>query len=282
MQRDALLTRQISKQEEKKLEEVEQAAKRDRERAKEEKEHQAEYLRARDDLAKTHLEQWAKDKKELDLLKVEELRLQRARTRALARTREAEQCNLGMAAMLEQKNDLYAHLKKRVEEKKKAESLAQAIQSPVVEGEDEAESTVEVMMETRDEEMDMTIIEMGKLWEANGQAEQLVYERLQSLEQSSIQFKFEVLSYLDSIVRVYWQARETRGKERLIQEVYPRMWTYLSLRNLLMRHEVERGEEDPNTQIAARFAAADRAYQVWKGQRARVRKPSQSPSSSKS
>ncbi len=181
MQRDALLAREISKQEEKKLDEVEQAARWDRERAKEEEEHQAEYLRARDELARTHLEQWAKEKKELDLLKVEELRLQKAQARALAKMREAEQCKLGMAAMLEQKNDLYERLKKRVDEKKKLESLeslAQAVQSLVVEGEGKGESTVEVTMETGDEdhEMDMTIVEQGKLPEANGPAEQLVYE----------------------------------------------------------------------------------------------------------
>ncbi len=120
--------------------------------------------------------------------------------------------------MLKQKNDLYEHLKKRVDEKRKAESLeslAQAVQSLVVEGEGEGESTVEVMMETGDDdhEMDTTIVEQGRLSEANGQAEQLVYEWLVTLEQNPIQFRFEALSYLDSIARVYQQAHETQGEE---------------------------------------------------------------------
>ncbi len=61
--------------------------------------------------------------------------------------------------------------------------------------------------------MDTTIAEQGKLPEANGIPEQLTHDRLVSLEQSPIQFRFEALSYLDSIARVHKEACETGGKQ---------------------------------------------------------------------
>ncbi len=45
---------------------------------------------------------------------------------------------------------------------------------------------------------------------------------------------------------------------------------------------METGTEDPNTSVAARFAAAKKVHRTWLGQRMRVRKLSQSPSSSRS
>ncbi|MCP4602412.1 MAG: hypothetical protein GY847_18170 [Proteobacteria bacterium] len=42
------------------------------------------------------------------------------------------------------------------------------------------------------------------------------------------------------------------------------------------------GKEDLNMLIAARFAVVEKAYWIWKGQRTKVRQPSQSPSGSKS
>ncbi|MCP4602457.1 MAG: hypothetical protein GY847_18405, partial [Proteobacteria bacterium] len=145
-------------------------------------------------------------------------------------------------------------------------------QSQMVEGEAEGESTIEVMMETggEDDDMDMTIAEQGKLPEPNGIPERLAYERLVSLEQSPIQFKFEAFFYLDSIAKVHQEACETRGEERLIQEAYPKIWAYFSLKSLLTRYEVENGKEDPDMPIAAQFAVVEKAYRIWKGQQTRA------------
>ncbi len=136
--------------------------------------------------------------------------------------------------MLDQKQALYEHVKKRVKEQEAVTSLVQALQSQVIEGEGEEESTIEVMMETGGNEMDTTIVEQGALPKANSSAEQQAYERLVSLEQDAIQFRFEALFYLDLIIRAYKQVRETQNEGRLLQDIYPRMWIYLVLMNLVV------------------------------------------------
>ncbi len=49
-----------------------------------------------------------------------------------------------------------------------------------------------------------------------------------------------------------------------------------------MRYKIDNGTEDPYTTVQLRFGAAQKAHQTWMNQRTRVRKPSQSPSSSRS
>ncbi len=122
---DTLLAHAISKQEESKAAEAEL----DGERAVTEKKHQRDYLRKQDELAEAHLEQYERDKRELKLLKDKELRLQAMQTRAQINSREEQQCSLGMAALLDQKDTLIQRFKKRMEMQKKMEALKQAIQA---------------------------------------------------------------------------------------------------------------------------------------------------------
>ncbi len=68
----------------------------------------------------------------------------------------------------------------------------------------------------------------------------------------------------------------------MVAQCYPRTWTYLGLRNLLTRHKMDNGTEDPYTSVQLQFGAAQKAHQTWMNQRTRVQKPSQSPSSSRS
>ncbi len=68
----------------------------------------------------------------------------------------------------------------------------------------------------------------------------------------------------------------------MVAQTHPRIWTYLGLRNLLTRYEVENGTEDPYMSVQLRLETAQKAHQTWMNQRTRVRKPSQSPSSSRS
>ncbi len=187
-----------------------------------------------------------------------------------------------MATMLEQKEALWKRSQERAEEQKRLESLRQVAQSEMGEGEEQ--STVEITMETEDieTEMDTTIVEQGILPKVKGPAEQQVYERLLTLELNHIQWQYEALSYLTMIVRMNQQARESGGETRAVAQVSPRIWAYLGLQNSLTRHEVEMGMEDPNTSMLARFIAIEKAHKTWMSQRTRARKPSQSPSSSRS
>ncbi len=69
---------------------------------------------------------------------------------------------------------------------------------------------------------------------------------------------------------------------RTPKEVYPRLWEYLGLKNLLTRYEIETGMEDRHTSAEARFKAAEKVHKNWQKQQMRTRKLSQSLSSSRS
>ncbi len=58
--------------------------------------------------------------------------------------------------------------------------------------------------------------------------------------------------------------------------MYPKLWKYLGLKNLLTVIERETLKEDPYTSAAARCVAAMTTYENWKMQQKCTRKPSQS------
>ncbi len=115
--------------------------------------------------------------------------------------------------MLEQKRALWKHLKERVEEQKRLQSLKEAVQSEMGEGKEESIVEITMEMEDVDAKMDTTIVEQGTLPKARGWAEQQVYKRLVTFEMNPIQWRFEALSYLASIVEMNKQAHE-RGDEK--------------------------------------------------------------------
>ncbi len=143
---------------------------------------------------------------------------------------------------------------------------------------------VEITMEMDeiDTEMDMTIVDQRKLPKAGGSIEQRVYERLVNFEMNNIQWRYEALSYLVSIVKVNKEAHDRGDEARTVGQAYPRIWACLGLMNLLTRHEVDMGMEDLDTSAAARYRAAKKVHKTWLGQQIRIRKPSQSLSSSMS
>ncbi len=91
------------------------------------------------------------------------------------------------------------------------------------EGEDEPR--VDIMMDTS--EMDSTIVEQGKLLAAAQPVEDKVYKRLAKLELNDIQWRYEALSYLTSILHVNQEAHNSRDETQMVGEAYPKMWVYL-------------------------------------------------------
>ncbi len=59
-------------------------------------------------------------------------------------------------------------------------------------------------METEDieTEMDDTIVEQGELPTANSKAEERTYQRLKTYESTELQWKYEALLYLLTVIRV--------------------------------------------------------------------------------
>ncbi len=66
------------------------------------------------------------------------------------------------------------------------------------------------MMDTS--EMDSTIIEQGKLPAADQPVEDKVYKRLAKVELNDIQWRYEALSYLTSILQINKEACERGDK----------------------------------------------------------------------
>ncbi len=216
--------------------------------------------------------QLSRDQIESDQIRVEEERLLAVKAQSAAHSEEAHQCDIGLEAVRQQKTTLWTHLQvcQQAEEAQRHR--------------EEEQSLVEIRMETDeiDIEMDMTIVEQRTLPKAGGSTEQEVYEHLVAFELNAIQWRFEALFYLATIVKRNKEAQERGDETRMPAQAYLRIWAYLGLKNLLTRHEVEKGTEDPNTSVAARYKAAERVHQTWLGQRMRVLKPCQSPSSSRS
>ncbi len=215
--------------------------------------------------------QFQRDQEEVDQIKAEETRLLAKKPWSKAGSEEACQYDIGLRMLQEQKNAVWKCL----------HDQATAQDRELQEGKP---SIIEIMMEMDDvdTEMDTTIIEQGVLPKVRGSIEQQVYDHLVTFELNPIQWRFEALSYLVSIVKVNRQVRERGEETRAVEQAYPKIWAYLGLKNLLTRHETDTGMEDPNTSVVARFTAAEKVHRTWMGQRMRVRKPSQSPSSSRS
>ncbi len=183
-------------------------------------------------------------------------------TQARINSREEQQCSLGIAALLDQKDALIQRYGERMETQKKAEALKQAILAEW--DKDEEPSRVKVTMETGDDdtEMDTTIAEQGALPEACGRGEQQIYDRLVAFELNPIQWKFEALSYLATITGRNQRMREKGEETQTVQQVYPKLWKYLELMSVLTRYEVATGKDDLTAPVADRFAAAQKVHRT--------------------
>ncbi len=188
--------------------------------------------------------------------------MQATKARSKAGSKEACQCTVGLEALWAQKEALWTRLQDQITK-----------QGRQLQPEPEEElSTVEITMEMDeiDTEMDTTIVEQGKLPKADQTLEEQVYERLVKYEMNNIQWRYEALSYLVSIIEVNKQARTSGDETRTVREAYPKMWAYLGLKNLLTRYEVEAEMEDQYMSAEARFKAAEKVYKTWKGQQTRT------------
>ncbi len=139
--------------------------------------------------------------------------------------------------------------------------------------EGEEESRVEITMEMSAMEMselDATIIEQGKLLAADQPVEDKVYKRLAKVELNDIQWRYEVLSYLTSIIQINKEVCKRGDNTRTPREAYPKIWVYLGLRNLLTKYEKDTGMEDRYMLADARFKAAEKMHRDWKAQQKRV------------
>ncbi len=139
------------------------------------------------------------------------------------------------------------------------------------------ESRVEISMDTGDMDYS-TIEEQGQLLKALSEGEEQAYSRLVTVEMNQIQWKYEVLSYLDSLIRVNKEVQQEGNEMQGLGEVYPRLWKYLGFRNLLTQLKEKMLREDPYTSAASQLKAAKTTHDNWKLQQKRTRKPSQSRS----
>ncbi len=82
------------------------------------------------------------------------------------------------------------------------------------------------------------------------------------VEKNNIQWWYEALSYLVSILEVNKQACTSEDETRMTGQAYPKMWAYLGYKNLLTRYEMETGMEDQHTSAEARFRAAEKVHKT--------------------
>ncbi len=178
-----------------------------------------------------------------------------------------------LKALQDQKEVLWQRLEQRV-----AEVSVKRVQW-IEAGEEE--SRVDITMDMTNLDYS-TVAEQGQLPAALQPVEDQVYGRLVSLEMNEIQWRYEALSYMTSIPKVNQEAcgqgNETRGPG----EAYLRIWAYLGFRNLLTQYEKDSGREDLYTLAEARFKAAQKTHDNWAMKQKRARRPSQSPSHSRS
>ncbi len=131
--------------------------------------------------------------------------------------------------------------------------------------------------------LDYSIIEeQGQFPTAQTPKEERVYAHLVMVEVSQIQWRFKALTYLSSLIDGNKSAQLEGEEDREPGEVYPKLWKYLSFRNLLMPIEIRMQKEDPYTSAATRLLAATTTYDNWKAQQKWARKPNQSPAKSRS
>ncbi len=83
---------------------------------------------------------------------------------------------------------------------------------------------------------------------------------------NDIQWRFEALTYLTSILQVNQKAHARGSEMRTTGEAYPKIWAYLGFRNLLTRYEMDTGEEDRYMSAEAQFKATERTHANWQAQ----------------
>ncbi len=143
---------------------------------------------------------------ELDQIRVKEKRLLDAKVWLKPGSEETRQCDIGLEALRQQREVLWAHLHNQATEQgRQLQSEGRGLQSE----RGEKPSAIEIMMETDeiDTEMDMTIVEQGILLKPAQTIEANIYSRLVKYEANDIQWRFEARAYLITILEVNKQAR---------------------------------------------------------------------------
>ncbi len=236
-----MLAQQLSREEKYVAEREENERRIDREKAAKERWFQNEYAQKRAIIAGIS-DPAQRDRAEMNIMQNEEHRLLAVRRQARLSTEEIQQCDYGLRALIGQR---------RVRLDRLAKQPTVSVEPVQQVEEEEEESRVEITMETDDieTEMDDTIIEQGVLPEANTKAEEQAYQRLKTCESTELQWRYEALLYLLTVIRVNDRMRATKKDSRRIAHTHPRVWTYLGLRNLLTRYEMDNGVEDPHTSV---------------------------------
>ncbi len=124
-----------------------------------------------------------------------------AKIQSKSDSEETCQYEIGLDTLQQKRDVLWTHLQDQAFE-----------QGRQLQGEGEQSSLVKVTMETEeiDTEMDMTVIKQGILPEAPAQSlEVTIYECLVTFEPNDIQWQFEALSYLVSILETNKKARSS-------------------------------------------------------------------------
>ncbi len=116
------------------------------------------------------IQQLYRDQEELKRIMAEEKRLQDAKIWMKPGMEEAQQCDIRLVALRDQKQRLWDRLTDLVNEQQRQQQQRQQSEG------DEDQSRVEIKMDT--EELDTTIAEQGKLPEATQLIEEKVYSRL--------------------------------------------------------------------------------------------------------
>ncbi len=200
----------------------------------------------RDKIADAHLDQFFKDQEELQKIKSDEQKALAAQLQAVARSEEARKREETLKVLQDQKEVLWECLTQRVAEV--GVKRDQRIEAG------EEESRVDITMDTSKLDY-LTVIEQGRLPAALQPVENQVYSHLVSLEMNEIQWRYEALSYMTSILKANQEACDQGNETRGPGEAYPRIWAYLGYRNLLTQYEKDSGREDPYTSAEARFKA---------------------------
>ncbi len=228
--------------------------------------HQAARVREIERHTQAHLEQFQKDQVMLKQIEADEQKVHAQKLQVEAGKREAVEWDAALKQIQEQRATLLELMKKR-----KAKADAEFDQR-VQDGEEEY--VVEISMDTG--EMDYTIVEeQGQLLKALSEGEEQAYSRLVMVEMNQIQWKYEALSYLNSLIKGNKEAQQEGNEMRGPGEVYPRLWKYLGFRNLLMPLKEKMLNEDPYTSAVSRLKAAKKMHDNWKMQQRRAMKPSQ-------
>ncbi len=170
-----------------------------RDQAEIEKERQTTNLCELNRRAAEHMEMFQEDQEMLRNIEIDEQRVRSVRLQAEAGQREGQECEKVLKQIEEQKKALWEWMKKRQDEMDEAQNQWIRVS--------EEESRVDISTDTGD--MDYSVIaEQGQLPKALTDVEEQAYSRLVLVETNQIQWKYEALSYLTSIIKGNQEAWE--------------------------------------------------------------------------